>query len=169
MKKFLGIMFSVFVVGCTGATTEVDLKPLPVIPDHAAVVDIFSSYSCGICSHELPELHRRIQEFNEKSPKKVLVRLFLTGGKNGKNADDQQAAQYVSDFGLTGFEPHGDNRCRGQYQEYYPNEGCYVPAHVITSKFGEKLIYPQGAVNIDQFIRDLKESVGKTFDDAELN
>lgn len=154
--RALIILSLLLTTGCTGQTAEVDLKPLPVIPEHAATLDVFASYSCAICTHELPALQKRITEFNETHAKKVLVRLWLTGGKNGKPADIIQAKNYCDALGLS-FEPHVDNRCRGKYQEYYPNEGCYVPGHAIVSRGGEKIIYPQGAVNLDELIRDLVE------------
>lgn len=151
------LVLAVFLtLGCTGKTTELELKPLPVIPEHAATLDVFASYTCAICTKELPALQARILEFNETHEKKVFVRLWLTGGKNGRPADPIQSKEYCRDLGLS-FEPHVDNRCRGKYQEYYPNQGCYVPGHAIVAKSGEKVIYPQGGVNLDELIRDLVE------------
>ena len=158
----LFLIFQLFLVsGCHGVESEVELHPLPVSPQNQTVVDVFGSYTCGICNHELPELHERMVKFNQDRLNKVQVRLFVVSGNGGSAATQTVAENYAKDLGLTTFQPFADNRCRGQYQEYYPNQGCYVPAHVILTGETKRVVYPQGSVNLDKFINDLKQAVGE--------
>ena len=159
MKAFFLSLF-ILVSGCHGAESEVEFNPLPVLPAVKVTVDVFGSYTCGICNEELPGLHERMVRFNQGRLNKVTVRLFVVNGKGNANVTQNIADQYAKDLGLTTFTAYPDNKCRGQYQAYYPNQGCYVPAHVLIEGSDLK-IYPQGRVNLDKFMADVKAAVGE--------
>lgn len=154
-------MALLFLVGCgaTGVNPNIDPVIDPASVAIKARLAIFASYSCGICNHELPIIHRELREaFSLEEKLKYRVDVYVVGGKGGQKVTDEVAAQYVKDLGLTDFNSVPDHACRTHYKKYW--FGCSVPATVLLAPDGSVIHnFGKGAIAPEELISAVKDAI----------
>lgn len=132
--------------------------PLPPSKETKAIVALFGSYTCSICTKEIPELHDYLKKNMSDIQSSFRVDLYVVGGPGGGSVSQSQATDYAKKLGVD-FNPIPDSFCPTHYKQYFQGS-CAVPATVVLKQDGTVYRnFGKGVVSFSELQRAVRELV----------